>query len=228
MKGAKDWRKKDYLLISPSACFWTRLWLWGAVLNCSADNVLESPQSQPRIEWVIKQGLCLAQCSVLFLCSHWTPAGQPLASWVQCVVTGFTSQHSELMPWGATEHPFEVPNETLAAFISLLPSGHVRLPWPNLRPSDIQTLVFKPCVGKNYVSFSIFPSPCAVVAFLAPWQVGLLFLLLLFFFEFTCLPHPDPPSHLPLHLLPPGLPRAPGPSACLMHPTWAGDLFHPW
>ena len=26
--------------------------------------------------------------------------------------------------------------------------------------------------------------------------------------EFTCLPHPDPPSHLPLHLLPPGLPRA--------------------
>ena len=26
--------------------------------------------------------------------------------------------------------------------------------------------------------------------------------------EFTCLPHPDPPSHLPLHPLPPGLPRA--------------------
>ena len=46
--------------------------------------------------------------------------------------------------------------------------------------------------------------------------------------EFTCLPHPDPPSYLPLHPLPPGLPRAPGPSACLMHPTWAGDLFHPW
>ena len=46
--------------------------------------------------------------------------------------------------------------------------------------------------------------------------------------KFTCLPHPDPPSHLPLHPLPPGPPRAPGPSACLMHPTWAGDLFHPW
>ena len=43
--------------------------------------------------------------------------------------------------------------------------------------------------------------------------------------EFTCLPHPDPPSHLPFLPLPPGLPRAPGPSACLMHPTWAGDLF---
>ena len=44
---------------------------------------------------------------------------------------------------------------------------------------------------------------------------------------FTCVPHPDPPSYLPLHPLPLGLPSAPGPSACLMHPTWAGDLFHP-
>ena len=44
---------------------------------------------------------------------------------------------------------------------------------------------------------------------------------------FTCVPHPDPPSQLPLHPLPLGLPSAPGPSACLMHPTWAGDLFHP-
>ena len=44
---------------------------------------------------------------------------------------------------------------------------------------------------------------------------------------FTCVPHPDPPSHFPLHPLPLGLPSAPCPSACLMHPTWAGDLFHP-
>ena len=49
---------------------------------------------------------------------------------------------------------------------------------------------------------------------------------------FTGVPHPDPPSHLPLHPLPLhplplGFPSAPGPSACLMHPTWAGDLFHP-
>ena len=43
---------------------------------------------------------------------------------------------------------------------------------------------------------------------------------------FTCVPHPDPPSHLPLHPLPLGLPSAPGPSACLMHPTWTGALFH--
>ena len=44
---------------------------------------------------------------------------------------------------------------------------------------------------------------------------------------FTCIPHPDTPSHLPLHLIPLGLPRASGPSTCLMHPAWAGDLFHP-
>ena len=44
---------------------------------------------------------------------------------------------------------------------------------------------------------------------------------------FTCVPHPDPPSRLPLYLIPLGLPSAPGPSTCFMHPTWAGDLFHP-
>ena len=45
---------------------------------------------------------------------------------------------------------------------------------------------------------------------------------------FTCVPHPDPPSHLPLHPTPLGLPSAPALSTCLMHPTWTGDLFHPW
>ena len=42
---------------------------------------------------------------------------------------------------------------------------------------------------------------------------------------FTCVPHPDPPSHLPLHLLPLGFPSAPGPSACLMHPTNTGSIL---
>ena len=42
----------------------------------------------------------------------------------------------------------------------------------------------------------------------------------------TCIPYPDPPSHLPLYPIPLGLPSVPGPSTCLMHPTWAGDLFH--
>ena len=43
----------------------------------------------------------------------------------------------------------------------------------------------------------------------------------------TCIPHPDPPSHLPLHPIPLGLPSAAGLSTCLMHPTWSGDMFHP-
>ena len=45
---------------------------------------------------------------------------------------------------------------------------------------------------------------------------------------FTCFAHPDAPSHLPAHRIPLGLPSAPALSTCLMHPTWAGDLFHPW
>ena len=44
---------------------------------------------------------------------------------------------------------------------------------------------------------------------------------------YTCIPHPNPTSYLPLHPIPLGLPSAPGPSTCLMHPAWAGDLFHP-
>ena len=43
---------------------------------------------------------------------------------------------------------------------------------------------------------------------------------------FTFIPHPDPLSHLPLYPILLGLPNAPGLSTCLMHPTWAGDLFH--
>ena len=44
---------------------------------------------------------------------------------------------------------------------------------------------------------------------------------------FTCVPHSNPSSHLPLHPFTLCFPSAPVPSACLMHPTWAGDLFHP-
>ena len=44
---------------------------------------------------------------------------------------------------------------------------------------------------------------------------------------FTSIPHPDPPSHLSLHPIPLSLPSAPGLSTCLLHPAWAGDLFHP-
>ena len=45
---------------------------------------------------------------------------------------------------------------------------------------------------------------------------------------FTCVPHPEPPSHFSPHPIPLGLPSAPALSTCLMHPTWTGDLFHNW
>ena len=44
---------------------------------------------------------------------------------------------------------------------------------------------------------------------------------------FTCIPHPDHPSHLPLYPIPLGRPSVSGRSTCLMYLTWAGDLFHP-
>ena len=42
---------------------------------------------------------------------------------------------------------------------------------------------------------------------------------------FTCIPHPDPPSHLAVYPIPLGLPSAPGPRTCLMHPTWLMICF---
>ena len=45
---------------------------------------------------------------------------------------------------------------------------------------------------------------------------------------FTCVPHPEPPSHLLPHPVPLGHPSAPAMSTYLMHPTWTGDLFHTW
>ena len=75
----------------------------------------------------------------------------------------------------------------------------------------------------------------------ASHHVGFFFFFYIFFFfvvDFVihwnetamglhAFPIPIPPSYLPLHPLPLGFPSAPGPSTCLMHPTWAGDLFHP-
>ena len=43
---------------------------------------------------------------------------------------------------------------------------------------------------------------------------------------FTCVPHPEPPSHLPPHHIPLGHPSAPALSTCFMHHTWTGDVSH--
>ena len=85
--------------------------------------------------------------------------------------------------------------------------------WQNLRWS----LFFSLCFSLFYELFLseqllyfFFFLICSEFCHTLKWNV----------LEFTCLPHPDPRSHLPLHPLPPGLPRASGPSACLMHPIF--------
>ena len=61
------------------------------------------------------------------------------------------------------------------------------------------------------------------------------FTILYWFLPYIDMNHPwiymcspsQPPSRLPLHPIPLGLPSSPALSTCLMRPTWAGDLFHP-
>ena len=58
-----------------------------------------------------------------------------------------------------------------------------------------------------------------VVGFVIHWNESALDLHV---FPILILPPTSLSTPIPL-----GLPSAPGPSTCLMHPTWAGDLFHP-
>ena len=44
----------------------------------------------------------------------------------------------------------------------------------------------------------------------------------------TCVPHPEPPSHLPPHPIPQGHPSAPALSTLSHASTWTGDLVHIW
>ena len=44
----------------------------------------------------------------------------------------------------------------------------------------------------------------------------------------TCVPHPEPRSHLPHHTIPLGHPSAPAPASCILHRTWTGDSFLIW
>ena len=112
-------------------------------------------------------------------------------------------------------------------------------------PDDIFAfhIIWLVCVyHDNYANKEILECSFCYIFTVTCWRnfLSFFFLMNFFFFcseffhtlkwnshGFTCVPHPDPHSSLPLYPLPLGLPSAPGPSACLMHPTWAGDLFHP-
>ena len=96
---------------------------------------------------------------------------------------------------------------------SVMPSNHLILYRPFLLPPAI----FPSFRVFSFFFFIIISFYCSGFCHTLKWNSH----------GCTCVPHPDPPSHLPLHPIPLGLPSAPGPSTCLMHPTWAGDLFHP-
>ena len=90
-------------------------------------------------------------------------------------------------------------------------------PWDHKESDMIERLSLHILYMGVCISFFLFFLICSEFCHTLEWNSH----------GFTCVPHPDPPSHLPLHPLPLGFPSTPGPSTCLMHPTWAGDLFHP-
>ena len=102
--------------------------------------------------------------------------------------------------------------------------------WFGGRTSLWNTFPLIQCLELSY-QFSFFFFPFIFISWkliILQYCSGLCHTLTWISHGVTCIPHPDPPSHLPLHPIALGLPSAPGPSTCLMHPTWAGDLFHPW
>lgn len=90
--------------------------------NCKADNVLETPQSQPAADWSESQA-GLVPASPLSSLSHCGSSQDVPGPGAQCQV--FLPDTSELMPCKTTESLREVPAETLAA--PALPSSCLSL-----------------------------------------------------------------------------------------------------
>ena len=89
------------------------------------------------------------------------------------------------------------------------------------------------CLGTSILALSKVTAPytcnsCMLKFFFFLYCSGFCHTLTWISHGSTCVPLLDLPSHLPPHPFPLGLPSAPALSTCLMHPTWAGDLFHPW
>ena len=87
----------------------------------------------------------------------------------------------------------------------------------------------------SFVSFAFIHAPIFFPIIFISWRLltlqycsGFCHTLTWISHGFTCVPYPEPPSHLPPHPTPLGHPSALAASTCLMHPAWAGDLFHPW
>ena len=99
-----------------------------------------------------------------------------------------------------------------------------RVPNPGIEPASLSLFIFCLAITLLLLFFIYF---YYLEANTLQYCSGFCHTLTWISHGFTCVPHPDPPSYLPLHPIPLGLPSAPALSTCLMHPTWAGDLFHP-
>ena len=128
-----------------------------------------------------------------------------------------------------------IPSPPLAMFVVMLPKAHLA---SHFRMSGSRWVIIPSWLSGSWRSFLYSSSVYSYYLFFffsfISWRLitlqycsGFCHTLTWISHGFTCISHPDPPSHLPLHPIPLGLPSAPGPSICLMHPAWAGDLFHP-
>ena len=166
----------------------------------------------------------------------------PLSQWcylaISCSAVPFPSCPQSFPTSGSFQmsQPFASGGQSIgiSASISVLPMNTQDLShlgwtgWISLKYKGLSRVFSNTTVQKHW----FFSAQLSFFFFL-------FFFLLLFFYcsgfchtlkwnshGFACVPHPDPPSHLRLHPIPLGLPSAPGPSTCLMHAAWGGDLFH--
>ena len=132
-----------------------------------------------------------------------------------CILIRNSLWTTKNLVWGISKCSFLLFRKILVNWTSkcLIPKSWV-LPFPLLclQCPKTKNVIFKKYITKKFF-FYYYSGFCHTLKWISH--------------GFTCVPHPNPPSHLPLHLIPLDFPSTPGPSACLMHPTWAGDLFHP-
>ena len=138
------------------------------------------------------------------------PWGEILLHWLEVRWKSFSCVQLFATPWAIQSMEFSSPE--CRSGLPIPSPGD--LPYLGIKPRSptLQTILFLIFISWRLITLQYCSGFCHTLTWISH--------------GFTCIPHPDPPSHLPLHLTPLGLPSAPGPSTCLMHPTWAGDLFH--
>ena len=123
--------------------------------------------------------------------------------------------------WATREWPWRVcKGRSSEPGMRLDGAGYVGV-WKNLWLQWLRVIMLHCCFWVFFF-FSVY----FLIFFFISWRLislqycsGFCHILTWISHGFTCVPHPDPPSCLPLHRIPLGLPSAPALRACLMHPT---------